>query len=290
MLKNLAEDNYDSFIQMGKIITPEIGVVTVIYNRRCDESISFNTVSELHFSEIVLVDNSSEKVIADYNMEFCRRHHIGYSSMGGNRGLPKAYNRGFELIEQKVDYIMLLDDDTGIPEGWMNSLLTAVLQFPLVEIFIPYVYDSKGLLSPCRRSNCLFFRLSQKPDTFTSNMSAINSGLVIRTNIRTNNDQLFDESQFLDSVDHLFIFKQIQIGRKFQFYPVDLQQTFFDSSRNRTEDQLDRVYARFSGFVKDYLYFCRSCSLNVFIARIYLIFRAIKLNLRYRTVRFFHAL
>jgi len=290
MLQNLAEDNNNNLNQMGKITTPAIGVVIVVYNRRCDESISFKTVSELHFPAMVLVDNSSEKEFADYNMGFCSSHNIGYSSMAGNKGLPKAYNRGFGLFEHKADYIMLLDDDTEIPEGWLNSLLTAIMQNPSAEILLPYVYDSKGLLSPCRRLNCLFFRLRRKPDTFTSRMSAINSGLVIRTNIRTNTDQLFDESQFLDSVDHLFIFKQTHIGRKFQFYPVEFQQTFFDSLRNGASDQPDRTYARFSGFVKDYLCFCRSCSLNIVLARIYLIFRAIKLNLRYRTVRFFLAL
>lgn len=289
-MQNLADNNAPMSGISNGITTPAIGVVIVIYNKRCEESVSVIAVSKIQLTAFALVDNSTDKEIADSNKDFCRRNKTDYYSMDGNAGLPKAYNRGFRGIGHRVDYLMFLDDDTTVPWDCMQSLQDAISKNPTADVYLPFVYDAKGLLSPNRRMGSLFFRLHQPPDSFTGKMSAINSGLVIRTASNRDSEELFDESQFLDSVDHLFVFKQIHKGNTFQLYSANFLQTFFDQSSKNQINQLERTYSRFSLFVKDYLYFCRVCSLNLLSARLYLVFRAVKLSLRYKTIRFFRAL
>ena len=276
--------------RMNDRTTPKIGVLIVIYNRRCDASVSVMSMVKESIDAFVLADNSTDKEIVDFNRVFCRKNGVDYCSMDGNAGLPKAYNRAAKAIRQYVDYLMILDDDTLVPNNVTESLKSAILQHSSADIFLPYTYDAKGLLSPNRRRDCLFFRLRQRPDQFASKMSAINSGMVIRVDGKDSGEPLFDESQFLDCVDHLFILRELRKGSTFQMYSAVFKQTFFDSEEKSRDDMLPRAFARFSGFVKDYVIFCRLCSLNMLLARVYLVFRAGKLNVRYRTVRFFRAL
>lgn len=290
MLQNWVDNTAPMSGSSHGITTPAIGVVIVIFNKHCEDSMSVMAMTKNHLTAFALVDNSTDKEIADFNRDFCRRNKTDYCSMNGNAGLPKAYNRGFREIGYRVDYLMFLDDDTTVPWDCMQSLQDAISENPMADVYLPCVYDAKGLLSPNRRIGCLFFRLHRPPDSFTGKMSAINSGLVIRTASNRDNETLFDESQFLDSVDHLFIFRQIHKGNTFQLYSAKFLQTFFDQTAKNQVNQLERTYSRFSLFVKDYIYFCRVCSLNLLFARLYLVFRAIKLNLRYKTTRFFRVL
>jgi GT2 family glycosyltransferase len=270
--------------------TPKIGVLIVIYNRRCDASVSVASIAATEKQVFIIADNSTDTDVAAFNRDFCLRSGIEYCEMNGNSGLSAAYNRGLLMLGNRADYLAILDDDTVIPENWMTSLQTAISLDPVAAVYVPYVYDTKGLLSPNRRIGPLFFRLHQKPSQFSDKMSAINSGMVIRIDSAEIASPLFDESLFLDCVDHLFVIRQREAGHTFCMYSADLTQTFFDASEQSRDELLPRAFSRFSGFVKDYLSFARACSLNGLLVRAYLVFRSLKLNLRFRTFRFFRAL
>lgn len=313
---------------------PVIGVVVVIYNKRCTESVSFNKILSFCVPAVFLIDNSTDNEIAAYNRQYCLEwnqkisrdapSHCEYYSMNGNSGLAKAYNAAIRLAGNRVDYLLILDDDTGVPDDLFSHLRAGIDSNPDADILVPYVTDQKSLLSPNRRVNCLFFRMRRRPDVFTSRMSAINSGLVIR--LRPGGEPYFDEAQFLDCIDHLFIFRQIARGARIGIYQAQFQQMFFDQAphgRPRQERSIvqtaqpgqegstektdqkgqeeaikpdglktreDRTLIRFHYFVKDFRYFYRTCSLHMWIAEPYLLFRAVKLSIRYRNPGFFASL
>jgi len=299
---------------------PVIGVVVVIYNKRCTESVSFTKILSFCVPAVFLIDNSTDRKTAAYNrqycldrnQEICRKEgsaapsHFTYFSMDGNAGLAKAYNTAIRLAGNRVDYMLILDDDTGVPDDLFSHLRAGIDSNPDADILVPYVTDQKSLLSPNRRVNCLFFRMRRRPDVFTSRMSAINSGLVIK--LRPGAEPYFDEAQFLDCIDHLFIFRQIAGGARIKLYQAQFRQMFFDQAPDGKEGQEGktgqdghdevivpdgqktreaRTLLRFQYFVKDFRYFCKACSLHMWIAEPYLLFRAIKLSIRYRNLRFF---
>jgi len=281
----------DSTIEDPHVIngeaTPPVGVVVVIFNRRCSESVSFVKMLQISLPVLLLIDNSTDTEIIEYNRQYCLQQKCEYYFMGENKGLSKAYNAGIERIGNRTDYLMILDDDTIVPDDVFSQLAKGIIENPTADIYVPYVTDQKALLSPSRRMSSLFFRLHTRPNTFSSNMSAINSGLVIHLRPETNKGPHFDEKQFLDCIDHLFIFQQIKSGAEIRLYPAEFRQTFFDRTAANLEGQKEKTYIRFERFAKDYRYFCRTCSLNRWISELYLLFRAIKLNLRYRTTLFF---
>jgi len=292
MLLSYADSSVEDTHVINDEATPLIGVVVVIFNRRCSESVSFVKMLQISPTVLLLIDNSTEAEIIEYNRQYCLQQNCGYYSMGSNAGLSKAYNTGVRLIGDRTEYLMLLDDDTVVPDDVIRKLGVSVQETPDADVFIPFITDQNSLLSPNRRVSSLFFRLRKRPDVFSSQMSAINSGLVIRLRPGESQGPYFDEEQFLDCIDHLFVFQQLARGAKFQLYAAEFQQTFFDGmtvnqkDRKEQNDQKEKTCTRFRQFVKDYRYFYTACSLNRWIAELYLLFRASKLNMRYRTTCF----
>lgn len=290
MLLNWACENENMRHAADVSTLSPIGVMIVLYNKRCSASSSVVSFVLNRPQIFVLADNSTDSAIIAYNREYCRTHAIEYCGMDGNQGLPKAYNAGIKIVGFRAEYLMILDDDTEIPENCLQILADAIQKNPDADLYLPFVYDAKGLLSPSRRVQCVFLRLRKPPVTFSPKMSAINSGLVIHLRAEAMDEPLFDEMQFLDCVDHLFVFKQIRNAKNIQLYSAEFRQSFFDLSQEDRDLRMERTLSRFKFFSKDYVYFCSACSLNMALARLYLIFRAIKLNLRFRTTRFFHVL
>ena len=263
--------------------TPVIGVVVVIYNQKCTESVSFAGVSVKEDVPVLLIDNSTDPETRSFNRTACGNTGCEYVSMDGNKGLSKAYNTAVRQFEDRIDYLMILDDDTAVPEDVFDILHTAIAQNTAAGVLVPYVYDQAALLSPCRRWSSLFFRLKKRPDSFTDRMSAINSGLVIRMEQGTIENPLFDDKMFLDCIDHAFILKKIREGGLLALYPAEFRQDFFDGTSRNPASVRDAAMRRFEIFKKDYLYFCRTFKLSMPIARMYLLYRKIKLSIRFRT-------
>jgi hypothetical protein len=196
---------------------------------------------------------------------------------------------------------MLLDDDTAVPEDVFAVLREAIAQNTSADVLVPFVLDQAALLSPCRRWSSLFFRLKKRPESFAGSMSAINSGLVIRIDPENRENPLFDDKMFLDCIDHAFILEKIRQGGSFALYPAEFRQNFFDrtsaarasAGQRKSQDDhtpgrdaADAAMIRFAIFAKDYLHFCRAFRLSMLIARMYLIYRTIRLNIRFRTTGF----
>ena len=291
--------------------TPVIGATVVIYNKKCTESASFTEISANDAVLAILIDNSTDIDIRSFNRAQCLQTGCEYISMDGNKGLSKAYNSAVAQIGSRIDYLMLLDDDTAVPEDVFTILHKTIAQNTAADVLVPFVVDQSTLLSPCRRWSSLFFRLKKRPEAFTRNMSAINSGLVIRLDQQNRANPLFDDRMFLDCIDHAFILQRIRQGGSFVLYSAEFRQNFFDQTSREQAHQTSREQAvsdqasaensrtsedqskarnaamiRFGIFVKDYLYFCRKCSLNMLIAHMYLIYRMTRLNERYRTTEF----
>jgi len=139
--------------------------------------------------------------------EVCGRH--------GNVGLPRALNEGLRRgLEEGLSLFLLLDQDSVLQPGAATALLDAYAQLSSrlanVELSARNVDES-----PSQFQNLLdqvFYRSSKSADsTPRRSPLAMTSGLLLSAAVlRTTG--FFDESLFLDAVDHEFCLRSWRLG------------------------------------------------------------------------------
>lgn len=67
--------------------------------------------------ELIVVDNGS----TDGTAEWCAREGVKLIALPKNEGFPAACNRGLRLA--KGDYLLLLNNDVTVSEGWLSGML-----------------------------------------------------------------------------------------------------------------------------------------------------------------------
>jgi GT2 family glycosyltransferase len=103
---------------------PLASVVIVTYNRRdlnriCLESLLART--EWPRFEIVVVDNGSSDGTPELLADLAGRHAaLRVVALAENRGFPHGCNRG--VAESRGDVLVLLNNDTVVPRGWLTAL------------------------------------------------------------------------------------------------------------------------------------------------------------------------
>lgn len=244
----------------------------VIHNRRCAESPSCEQLRLLPDARAVIVDNSTED---NDNALYCARRGFGYISMGGNRGLAKAYNRGIAWIKANTDatHVLLLDDDTTLPAEFLCETARMIAQNGTAGVFVPRVYDEKGLLSPCRIDGLHVTRIEQPsqltPDTFT----AINSGMAI--DLALFDEYVYDERYFLDYIDHAFVRDMKARGVLFAVTKQQLLQCFAGNARGNKRAAKRRLQI----FKRDFRRFCGGSPRGRLFAETVIIRRRIRMAL-----------
>lgn len=249
-----------------------ITALIVIYNRRCEDSPSCEGLCANTPTRAVVVDNSTEE---NDNAQYCARRGIGYVSMGGNAGLAKAYNRGIRFIKDNTDatHVLLLDDDTMLPDGFLEYTIDAVRKHDSAQIFCPLVRDENGLLSPCRIDGWRVTRVEEKTHLPASAFTAINSGLVADLNVF--DDYAYDEGYFLDYIDHAFFRDMKARGVSFAVTDQVLLQRFFGNERGNKQ----AAKRRLAIFKSDFRRFCGRSLKGRLFALAVIIRRRIKIAL-----------
>lgn len=107
------------------LVTPRVSIIIVSYNnlvlnKLCLESLIRNT--EYPNYEIIVVDNASK----DGTPAYLRYMNAQFPSVSiilndGNNGFARANNQG--IARSSGDYIVLLNNDTVVPPGWLSRLL-----------------------------------------------------------------------------------------------------------------------------------------------------------------------
>ena len=121
-------------------------IVVLCYNgleettRPCLESIIANT--PLDSNELIVVDNASADGTAAYLSTFASQHsNVRIQLNDTNKGYAGGNNDGIKLA--KGQYIILLNNDTLVSQGWLDKLLKLFNQQPEVGLIGP-VTNSAG--------------------------------------------------------------------------------------------------------------------------------------------------
>jgi GT2 family glycosyltransferase/glycosyltransferase involved in cell wall biosynthesis len=118
-------DRYQTIIAGMREVTPLASIIIVTYNnlaltKLCLESVLRNT--EYPHYEVVVVDNKSEDETPAYLCQLAAQHkHVAVILNDENYGFAKANNQG--IARTTGEYLILLNNDTITPPGWLGRLL-----------------------------------------------------------------------------------------------------------------------------------------------------------------------
>jgi GT2 family glycosyltransferase len=126
-----------------ELAVPRLSIVTVTYNSRADldgclGSLTRNAPSTEH--EIVVVDNAS----TDGTLAMVRDRWPGIRVLdaGANLGFARANNLG--IRHSSGELVLLLNPDTAVPRGALDSLVGTLDARPDAAIAGPRIVDQRG--------------------------------------------------------------------------------------------------------------------------------------------------
>jgi len=121
-------------------------IVVLCYNsleettRPCLESVIKNTPAGEY--ELIVIDNASSDGTSEYLQEFAKLHgNVQIQLNNVNKGYAGGNNDGIALA--KGEYIVLLNNDTLTPIGWLDKLLCLFQNHPKIGLVGP-VTNSAG--------------------------------------------------------------------------------------------------------------------------------------------------
>lgn len=229
----------------------DIIALVVIYNKNCKESLTIQSLEKnrRYIKHIWVYDNSDK----DFkNAEYCEKNDFKYLSQNKNVGLSKAYNYCINKINKNENkYIMILDDDTRLEEDYFKEIETTKKEH---DIIIPIVIANKKIISPAKViHNCRIKSIEKQSEINENNISAINSGMLVKSTIYERIK--YNEDLFLDYVDHDFM-KRVREEK----YKVHVMKCKIIQSFSREEEtRIESAISRYKIYRKDFKKYCIGC-------------------------------
>jgi hypothetical protein len=109
-------------------------------------------------------------------------NQVKYHHTPENTVLSQVYNTVIEEVEQSSSYLILLDDDSTLPDSFFTEIIESTFCNATIELFLPQIYSGGVLVSPAKD---YLFR-TELIGTINSGLhrskylTAINSGMVIK--------------------------------------------------------------------------------------------------------------
>jgi GT2 family glycosyltransferase/tetratricopeptide (TPR) repeat protein len=131
-----------------KSLSPAPGLTSIIiltfnqldHTKPCLRSIEEHT-PELH--ELIIVDNGSTDGTLDYLRKYAdERNNVRVISNKENLGFAAGNNQGMAIA--KGEYLLLLNNDTIVTEGWLARMLSVLEKYPDVGIVGPVSNNVSG--------------------------------------------------------------------------------------------------------------------------------------------------
>ena len=213
-----------------------IFIIIVLYNMNCNDSVPYQSIKKIKDVNLIICDNSTG---INNNRNIVEEDGYTYINMCGNKGISKAYNKAIELIpKDKNNYICLFDDDTKMTIEYLDKVSNFIKSSD-ADVFLPIVKTKERLLSPCKFYKNKIYQVADIKDISLSEISAINSGMVIRSTVMKKIK--YNENLFLDYVDHEFIRDVKDRGFKIKIMNDVILYQNFSMEENNYESAYNRL-------------------------------------------------
>lgn len=233
---------------MGSFIDSLL-IIIVTYNTALDECETFRSIccmkEDGHNLNVFVYDNSIDpQVIKKYD-----GISIEYFHDPLNSGVSKAYNTGgLYAQKQSKKWVLLLDQDTTLPNSILTAYSKATILFPNLKLFAPVLLLADNrIFSPCNYKFKRGFHLKEINEGVHSlnQVAPVNSGMLIDV------DSFFEvggynEKVKLDFSDFQFIERFRKKNSDFYVLGIKCQQDFSDDEVSYTK-QINRFKYYCSG-------------------------------------------
>ncbi|CAH0419117.1 glycosyltransferase [Periweissella ghanensis] len=248
--------------------------IIVFYNQLIENSIAVTTLMK-HESNILIIDNSNKQPILERNQEFCTYQNIGYHSMNGNKGLASAYNTAVSMID--TEWLIMWDQDTKINDDFFEKINLKNIS-EKVDILIPQIRANEKIISPCSLVGPMVLNYNE-----FRTITAINSGMIIRKKALLEIG-LYNDALFLDYIDHDLMNRFAKESYSIEYLKELVIEQQFSSFELQSKDA---ALFRFKIYKKDFKVFCNEFPFGNIYSFIKILYRSIKLNVKYKTFSFF---
>lgn len=226
-----------------------IRAVIVVYNTEFDKSVSFLNIPNRENINISILDNSTDESKKNKNRSIAANLNVDYIDMGGNIGLSKAYNVYLDSTDyNEKDFIVWLDDDSNINDYYFEELENLINS--TIDIATPIIQGQDDKIwSP---NNDGFLKNKQLKTVVEKvnlkKYNAINSCTAVRGHIY--DTYRYDETLFLDQVDHLFFYHQRNHKRNFYQMNTVISHNFSLKTLNKN---LPGLLSRYELMIPDFI-------------------------------------
>ena len=207
--------------------------IVVLYKQRIDQSLTLSTLNQNLTDlgikmDIFLYDNSPEKQYDQHLFQW-ENFNITYLHDTKNSGLSKAYNTGADHAKTlKKKWILLLDQDTDFPAGFLKENQQSIIQHPDISLFAPMLkLKNDVLFSPCIAKHKRGYPPGHLyPGVYSLwYFSPVNSGMLISLALF---DEVggYNEKVKIDFCDFQFLEKVRKVNDKFYLIDATALQDF----------------------------------------------------------------
>lgn len=255
-----------------------IYALIVLYNKKIDESVTYNSLKKQKIKTIVYDNSNSE--YTNYNKKYCDENNIDYYTTNKNVGLSKAYCYVIDKIEiSNNNYIIMLDDDTTLNNDYFEELFEKVSKDNF-DILLPIVNSNNKIISPCNvQNNCRIKMLNNIKELDINKVSAINTAMVIKTTVF--NNIKYNDSMFLDYIDHDFMRKARNADCIIKVMHAKIEQNFSRFEKST----LDKELFRFKIYIRDFKIYCKE-SRSMLFYHVSTIRYRLKETIKYKSIKF----
>lgn len=266
----------------------QILFVVVLYKQNLDQSLTLSSLNhdlvQLRMRmDVFIYDNSPDQQY-DQNHFQWNNFTIHYVHDPTNSGLSKAYNAGaFHAGTLQKEWLLLLDQDTTFPEGYLKENKETIIANPDISLFVPHLKLKNGVLfSPCMNKHKRGYPAGNLlPGIYNlAKYVPVNSGMLIRLEL-FNAVGGYNEKVKIDFCDFQFLDKVMRLKDKFYLINSVALQDFsaFDYSR-------EKQHSRFLQYLEDAAN-CEKPAFSDKMGFLYTVTRhAVGLSLKMRSFKF----
>lgn len=262
-------------------------IVIVLFNQELNDSNAYKSIisniGKLSNLSILIYDNSYERNVKDDFFIVNGVNHI-YKHNIYNPGLSEAYNFSHDFaVKHKFNWLLLLDQDTELPNYSLNVYLNSIGKYPHINLFSPVVKVKSGsIISPYRERFRVGFKLKSViyGEHNIIEYGLINSGILISTRAFSRAGG-YNERVKLDFSDSQFLSRFRRHYKKFFCIDLCLVQDL-----STYEKDLEKLLVRFKYFCRD-AYNCESYGILDRLAIIFILFKhTIALTIKKKSLKF----
>lgn len=234
-------------------------------------------------STLIIWDNSASSQTVP---EVCHNAfaNVIYHHTPNNKPLSYIYNYVIERYSEH-DFLILLDQDSQFNETYVEEMIAATKRHSNIHLFLPIVKSGSTIVSP---GNYFLIKGSHwRKERYgmvdSKNLVAINSGMIIRFDYLRNTFNGYDERLNFYGVDIYFMRHFAQQHCQAFVLPCVIQH---DSALLSSNESLEKRIFRFNDRLNAWKILHEDSLLRSVLIRLYSVFVAARLSLRYKSFSF----